>query len=506
METKSALSVFNDAMSLAKKVSNRNYQKKQLETKAWIFMIHNLLKGENFPVDDWFDSEAHGLFEVFFTYYSKHDCWEGFCKNILNRSGKMYGLFVAAAYCLEQTNKKNQKVCIQSLLKNRAIDDEVLAILSDYSIKYPILLDVMLAFLGGQKKLKTAYSSELCQIYLNYRETDEKIARKALEVFYLWLTKLERPVDVCVDYMSFLKGLKNQKVDLREKVDGYHLKKLQKILKLLAAKKASSEICRMILHALDCQLYSMDDKLSVVEMYLDDFIASARESDLISALSRRIVNEEFSVKMLSLLSEIQRKIGDNQRLSLELLVLIDEAWREDVCVRMEIIDREAFGLSIWEHIDAYLQDGVFAPREKQWLELSCKVACFASGDVGYFSTQPLWFALKLKKLIATYPVLEKFKREAEQIFDNQMEVLESFLEEECNYVYWAEWKPVLDELWCTATASEIAKLVHLLAGYESENSPMKVWAKSKNFGFTNWGEKLKYTAQVNEILKALDVD
>lgn len=87
-----------------------------------------------------------------------------------------------------------------------------------------------------------------------------------------------------------------------------------------------------------------------------------------------------------------------------------------------------------------------------------------------------------------------------------MEVLESFLEEDCNYISWKEWERVLDEFWCEATASEIAKLIHLLAGYESVDSPMKVWAKGKNFGFTNWGEKQSYTSQVAEMLNALNVD
>ena len=87
-----------------------------------------------------------------------------------------------------------------------------------------------------------------------------------------------------------------------------------------------------------------------------------------------------------------------------------------------------------------------------------------------------------------------------------MEVLESFLEEDCNYISWKEWERVLDEFWCEATASDIAKLVHLLAGYEQAGVPMQVWAKSKNFDFTNWGDKLKYTSQVEKMLQALNVD
>ena len=194
------------------------------------------------------------------------------------------------------------------------------------------------------------------------------------------------------------------------------------------------------------------------------------------------------------------------RLALDLLELIAEAWRAETCERLYIIDRESLRLEKWEHIEAYLKRGIFSQREEKWLELSCKTASFAAGDVSYFQPMPLWFALKLKKLMANYPVLENFKKDAEHIFDNQMEVLESFLEEECNYIGWARWEKVLDELWCEATASEIAKLVYLLAGYEVADSPMKVWAKAKNFGFTNWGDKLKYASQLEDMLKALDVD
>ena len=68
MKKKSALSVFNDAMSLAKKLNCRYSQREELEEKAFIFMIHHLLKGENFPVDDWFPSWACHLFEVSLTY------------------------------------------------------------------------------------------------------------------------------------------------------------------------------------------------------------------------------------------------------------------------------------------------------------------------------------------------------------------------------------------------------------------------------------------------------
>ena len=469
-------------------------------------MIHNLLKGENFPVDDWFEDYGSDLFEVFEAYYSEHDCWDGFKENILNCSGKMYALFVAVVYAQEQKNTERQKACLWSLLKNKAVDDGVLDILSDYAYQYPDLLDVMLELLKVQKDLKNVSSAALWQIYRKYQKEDVSIAYKALDVFYLWLAKLKRPVDVCADYINFLQCVREKEVVLGEKVYGYHFAQLQKILQLLAPKNASSDICRMILYAMNCRLYLIADKLSLAAIYLDEFIDSARESDLISALSCRIFNEETSAQMLSLLSDLQQKVGDNRLLSLELLKLITEAWREETCERLHVLDREAFKFETWDTIDAYLKRGVFSPREEKWLELCCKTASCASGDVGYFSTQPLWLALKLKKFIAIYPILEKFKDYAEQIFDEQMEVLESFLEEDCNYIYWKEWEKVLGEFWCEATASDIAKLVHLLAGYEPANSPMKIWAKAKNFDFTNWGEKLKYTSQLESLLKALDVD
>ena len=117
METKSALSVFNDAMKLVKKVNNRYYQKKELECKAWVFMIHNLLKGENFPVDDWFEDYGSDLFEVFEAYYSEHDCWDGFKENILNCSGKMYALFVAVVYAQEQRIRNAKRLVSGRYLK-----------------------------------------------------------------------------------------------------------------------------------------------------------------------------------------------------------------------------------------------------------------------------------------------------------------------------------------------------------------------------------------------------
>ena len=506
MEKKSALSVFNDAMSLAKKLNCRYSQREELEEKAFIFMIHHLLKGEKFPVDDWFPSWACHLFEAFLTYYSKHDCWEGFKKNILNCAGKMYGLFVAAVYCQEQANEERKKACVQSLLHNTSINDKFLNILSEYAYQYPVLLDVLEQLLKKQTNLRDASVKELWDIYQEYHEDEYWIALKSMDVLYLWLTRLQRPVDVCADYVNFLYFFRQQPMKLTSEEQQFHLQGVQKVLRILSLKKSSPAVCKVVSEVLDTPSFKIGDRLALVETYLDDFVDAARESDLIAGLSSRIANEETCAKMLSLLAEIQQKVSDNRRLVLDLLELIVEAWREETCERLHIIARESLRLEKWEHIDAYLKRGVFSPREEKWLELCCKAANFAAGDVSYFQAMPLWFALKLKKLIATYPVLEKFKDYAEQIFDEQMEVLENFLEEDCNYISWKEWERVLDEFWCEATASEIAKLIHLLAGYESVDSPMKVWAKGKNFGFTNWGEKQSYTSQVVEMLNALNVD
>lgn len=504
MEQKSASSVFNDAMNLAKKVGNRYSQKTLLEQKAWIFMIHNLLKGEKFPIEEWFETNAQDLFVQFYGYYKSHNCWDGFKENILHNSGRMYALFVAAVYCLEQEDDKRKKLCLQALRENKSVDNNVLRILSDYSLKYPVLVEVIGELLKVQKNLKNVSSAELFQVYLDYREVNETLARKALDVLYLWFLKLQRPVDIAADYVNFQYRLRQQKFSQEEKA--YHFEHLQKILQSLSLKKASTNICRIILDTLGMSFYKFDDRLSLVHTYLDDFISSARENDLMACLSSRICKEEFSAQMLFLISELQRKVCDNRRLSLELLDLIGEAWREETCVRLNVIMREAFNRETWECIEAYLKRGIFSKREEMWLELCCKTADLAASDIGYFSTQPLWFALKLKKLIAKYPILEKFKDYATQIFDDQMEALESFLEEDCNYICWNEWESDLNGFWSDATASEIATLVHLLAGYETADSRMKVWAKSKNFDFTNWGEKLKYAAQLERMLNQLDVD
>lgn len=506
METKSALSVFNDAMSLAKKLNCRYSQREELEEKAFIFMIHHLLKGENFPVDDWFPSWACHLFEVSLTYYSKHDCWEDFKKYILNRTGKMYGLFVAAVYCQEQANEERKNACIQSLLRNTSINDKCLNFLSEYAYQYPALLDVLEQLLKKQTNLGDASVKELWDIYQEYHEDEYGIALKAMDVLYLWLTRLQRPVDICADYVSFLYHFRQQPMKLTSEEQQYHLQGVQKILRILSLKKSLRAVCKVVLEVLNTPSFKISDRLALVEMYLDCFVDAARESDLIAGLSSRIANGETCAQMLPLITKIQQKVSDNRRLVLDLLELTAEAWRAETGERLHILDCQAFKLDTWEVIDAYLKRGVFSPREENWLELCCKIASFAAGDVSYFQAMPLWFALKLKKLIATYPVLAKFEDYAEQIFDEQMEVLESFLEEDCNYICWKEWEKVLDESWCEATASEIAKLIHLLAGYESVDSPMKVWAKGKKFGFTNWGEKQSYTFQVTEMLKALNVD
>ena len=297
METKSALSVFNDAMSLANQVGVIYPQKKQLETKAWVFMVHNLLKGEIFPVDDWFDSEAHYLFGVFFTYYSKHDCWESFRKNILNHSGKMYGLFVAAVYCQEQESEKHKKACVQSLFKNEAIDDEVLEILSDYAFQYPVLLDVLEELLKKQKVLREVDAQCFWNIYQEYHVDEYHIALKAMNILYLGLIRLQRPVDISTNYVNLLCRFRQAKLKLNTEEQSYHFEKLQKILQILSLKGAQLCICTVVLAVLNTPSFRFSDRLALVETYLDDFVDVARESNLIAGLSSRIFYEESSAKM-----------------------------------------------------------------------------------------------------------------------------------------------------------------------------------------------------------------
>ncbi len=506
MEQKSALSVFNDAMSLAQKVNNRYSQRELLENKAWIFMIHNLLKGEKFPLEDWFETNGNSLFSQFYDYYRNHNCWNGFQEHILNCSGKMHALFVAAVYCLEQANEEHKKACVQSILANKAIDDEVLEILSGYSCQYLALLDVISEILNARKSLKYPDCLDFFQVYLKYRTKDCQITRKVLDLFYLLLTKTEKSVDAKILLLDFQTAFVSNKLEAGEDEKKYHFAQLQKFLNILARRGAHTELYRIVLNSLDSPLYKAEDRVSLVSEYLDEFIAAAGETRLFLKLSKLIAKEDVSAKLLPLFCALQQKIADDRRLSLELLSLADQAWRKMCLRRIGVIGNDFGQLTSWDYIDMCLERDIFSQKDEKWLEVCCKAASYAVGDIGYFATQPLWLALKLKKLIATYSRLQNFKDYAQQIFDEQMDVLESFLEEDFNYIYWDEWEKVLDDLWCEATASDIAKLVHLLAGYEQVGVPMQVWAKSKNFDFTNWGDKLKYTSQVEKMLQALNVD
>lgn len=500
METKNSLEVFEQAIQKARMGSFDQ----ELQEKAFYYAVHCFLQGEDFPLERLYEISAPMMFEQIYLYYQKYRCWKAVESKLCQMHDDAGVVLAAAVYCcLEE--KSSQQIFCEMQIQNLGQERHLL-LLADKCAVYPPLLNLM-GIIVYQLKFIEKINTKGLIARIGKHQADNS---QEFKLIYSWLDKLSGVEDRAKELLNLIQKVFSTRDPLLE----LHRENIVKIAADYSAyckqRACDAAFVKWLAAVLVKADLNNDLRLQLFETYAVDLYCSRiDEADIcfeaIAELIADLQEAEYSETLLQAMNAVEPFVPGGEK-ALDFLVLVEKFWRISVYCRDD--SNDFFDDYSWRYVTKVLaQQDNFSDIDVRWLELAVKLAVKSKPGFDFCDMRPLWLALRVLSWKGKIPT--SVRKSAKEIFTEQKDNLECFLEERGFDIDWDSWEMFLETLVVDDVKSYVAELLRLLAAYirsDRDKQAVQQWAESRGLILNDWGSRGVKDDEREALLAVMKVD